>query len=251
MKIIEFSAHPDLKDIEQIKPIPAKGLIPDWYKKVPMNLSKNLKDRSIKACIPVLDSITAGYLLRLPQDIIIQEKIDKDEEGNDITFLSFGLEGNEYIYAKGLNLNGHAETHDVAQVGGKDSFYGKKVTNQKIPKILNPFVIKTPPGYSCLFVPPMHRESNNLIQILPAIVDTDLFPHHINFPFHFNADGVKSLNTILKMGMPYVQVIPFKRDSWKMKVNYKFDKTHNAFVRWSLKAIEIYKTWVWQKKSWK
>ena len=251
MKLIEFSAHPDLKDIEEIKPIPAKGLIPDWYKKISMTIDKGLKNRSIKACIPVLDSITAGYLLRLPQDIIIQEKAEKNDKGEEITLLSFSLDGNEYVHAKGMNLNNNPEEHDLRQVGGKDSFYAKKVNNQAVPKVLNPFVIKTPPGYSCLFIPPMHREQNNLIQILPAIVDTDLFPHHINFPFHFNAESHNNLNTVLKLGMPYVQVIPFKRENWKMKVNYKYEKTHNSLVRWGMRAVEIYKNLVWQKKSWK
>lgn len=251
MKLIEFSAHPELEGVEEIKPIPAKASIPEWFKKVPITFSKNLRSRSIKACLPVLDSITAGYLLRLPQDIVIQENIEKDEEGNLKTFISFGLEDNQYIYARGLNLNGNAEQHSLEQVGGKDSFYAKKTGKIAVPKILNPFKIKTPPGYSCLFIPPMHRETNDIIQILPGIVDTDLFPQHVNFPFHFNADRNQNINTVLKMGMPYVQVIPFKRDEWKMNVNYKFKETNSALTKWSLKAIEIYKTWVWQKKSWK
>jgi hypothetical protein len=126
MKLIEFSAHPDLKGAEEIKPIPAKNSIPEWFKKIPTTLSKDLRHRSIKACLPVLDSITAGYLLRLPQDIVIQENFEKNEEGNMQTRICFGLQGNEYVYIKGMNLNGNAEEHEPAQVGGKDSFYAKK-----------------------------------------------------------------------------------------------------------------------------
>jgi len=251
MKNIEFSIHPDLKGIKEIEPIPSKINIPEWYKKIPLNSSNNLRDRTIKACIPVLDAITAGYLLRLPQDMVIQQKLEKDEKGNDKTCLSFGLEGNQYIYARGLNLNGHAEAHHVEQVGGFNSFYSNKTQNQGVPKILNPWFIKTPPGYSCLFIPPMHRETNDIIQILPGIVDTDLFPQQVNFPFHFNGDKNQNLNIILKMGTPYVQVIPFKRENWKMKINYKFHNANTLLTKWALKVAEIYKTLIWNKKSWK
>lgn len=250
MKNIEFSIHPDLKGIKEIEPVPAKSIIPEWYKKISITSDENLRNRTIKACIPVLDAVTAGYLLRLPQDMVIQQNL-KDDDGNPRTSVSFGLEGNQWIFAKGYNLNNGAEPHNVDQVGGKDTFYSKKTQNQGVPKILNPWVIKTPPGYSCIFLPPLHRETNDIFQILPGVVDTDIFPQQVNFPFHFNAEKNKDLKIILKMGTPYVQVIPFKRETWKMSTNYKHDKLNTKLALWSLKIAEVYKTLVWKKKSWK
>ena len=250
MKNIEFSIHPDLKGIKEIEPVPAKSIIPEWYKKISITSDENLRNRTIKACIPVLDAVTAGYLLRLPQDMVIQQNL-KDDDGNPRTSVSFGLEGNQWILAKGYNLNNGAEPHNVDQVGGKNTFYSKKTQNQGVPKILNPWVIKTPPGYSCIFLPPLHRETNDIFEILPGVVDTDLFPQQVNFPFHFNGEKNKDLKIILKMGTPYVQVIPFKREAWKMSTNYKHDKLNTKLALWSLKIAEIYKSLVWKKKSWK
>jgi len=48
--------------------------------------------------------------------------------------------------------------------------------------IKNPFGVKTPKGYSCLFVDPMHGDAKPF-KCLPAIVDTDEFTTPLNFPF--------------------------------------------------------------------
>ena len=49
------------------------------------------------------------------------------------------------------------------------------------PKWVNPYVIKTPPGYSVLITQPFHRES--VFTILPGIVDTDKYKSQVHFPF--------------------------------------------------------------------
>ena len=40
----------------------------------------------------------------------------------------------------------------------------------------------------------------------------------VSFPFIINGDKYDVLDTIIKKGTPYVQIIPFKRDSWEMKI---------------------------------
>ena len=80
--------------------------------------------------------------------------------------------------------------------------------------LLNPWKIKTPKGYSCLFVPPLNN-SDDRFSIIPGIVDTDTFPSEINFPIIINGDKYPVLETTIKKGTPYVQIIPFKRDSGK------------------------------------
>jgi hypothetical protein len=95
--------------------------------------------------------------------------------------------------------------------------YVEKNKNLPFYKIINPWIIKTPPGYSCLFVPPLNN-TDDRFSIIPAIVDTDTFPNEINFPIVINGDKYPTLDTVLKKGTPYVQVIPFKRDKWKMKL---------------------------------
>jgi hypothetical protein len=116
---------------------------------------------------------------------------------------------------------------------------------------MNPWIIKTPPGYSCLFLPPMNN-TDDRFSILPGIVDTDSFPLEINFPIVLNGDKYPVLKTTIKKGNHYVQVIPFKREKWKMKIT----KTNNEKIKelqfFSLsEVIHNYKTKFWSKKSWK
>jgi hypothetical protein len=252
MPDITFSIHKDLIEEKEIHPIPAKQNIPDWYKKIEKFNYQNPLETTIKACIPVLDSITAGYLLPLPQDMMCQVNFWNESLKKIVNFIHFG-QRNEFVdkaSERGYGLQNTSNEHPSAQVGGEKSFYAQKNNGGHIPKIMNPFTIKTPPGYSCLFVPPMHRE-NDEFQILPAIVDTDSFVDKINFPFVFNLGKKGSLNKLYKIGTPYVQVIPFKRESWKMSV--KEDNIDQVKVTslYRMRLIDIYKRKYWYKKSWK
>ena len=44
------------------------------------------------------------------------------------------------------------------------------------------------------------------------------FNTEINFPIVINGDKYPTLKTTLKIGTPYVQIIPFKRDNWKCQL---------------------------------
>ena len=67
-----------------------------------------------------------------------------------------------------------------------------------------------------------------------------------------NGDKYETLETTIKKGTPYVQVIPFKRESWRMKIKGKTTKqiTREQFG-FSLKLLHKYKSLYWNKKSWK
>jgi hypothetical protein len=75
-------------------------------------------------------------------------------------------------------------------------------------KFHNYWTVRTAPGWSCLFLPPLNRP-NGVVDVLSGIVDTDTFATPVNFPFVATApDGVH----VLAKGTPLVQVIPFRRD---------------------------------------
>ena len=78
-----------------------------------------------------------------------------------------------------INFSGKNDFHSTNQLGNKCPFTQK---NKNLPfhKILNPWVIETPPGYSCLFLPPLNN-ADNRFSIIPGIVDTDTFENEINF----------------------------------------------------------------------
>jgi hypothetical protein len=246
-RIIEFSTHEDYYSSlqEEEFPTPIKLNIPEWYKK----LDHKQGGMTVKGCMPFLDTLTTGYLLKVPQDIFIDHNVLNQKQEPD-SFSSFALKGFEYQFkAKGINLNTGGELHTQKQIEG--SPFLEKNKNFPIYKIMNPWVIKTPKGYSCLFLPPLNNNDDRF-SIIPGIVDTDTYNLEINFPFVINGDKYPQLNTVIKTGTPYVQIIPFKRESWKMitkKITQKKILNDKLFFFKSL--LHNYKNKCWNKKIWK
>jgi hypothetical protein len=199
----------------------------------------------------------------MPQDLFIEFNIDKihpetgevmvdEKTGENIKDFKFryGLcQGDSMLAAKTMNLNGgNAQVHYQHQLEG--SSFLKKNKNFSVLKILNPWVIKTPPGYSCLFVPLLNN-ADDRFEIISGIVDTDKWNLEVNFPFVINGDKYETLTTTIKRGTPFVQVIPFKRDSWKMKLKTRTGREAlKNYISHSLQIIRSYKDRIWSKKSW-
>jgi len=248
-KNIEFTIHSDLVNVKEIQPIPTKHCLPDWYKKVPKN--NHTKGLTIKSCMPFLDSITAGYVLPLPQDFHVKWNYYNEELKENDCFFRYGLDGT--IDSKKIheyNLNSSVpQTHSTGQLGGENSFMTKKNGGFKFLKILNPWKIKTPPGYSCLFTSPYYNE-NDYFDIITGIVDTDKFDFWINFPIVINTDKYPTFEKTFSKGLPYVQVIPFKRDSWKINID-KMKTDTSVFYSYFSSFMDRYKNMFWTKKSWK
>jgi len=248
-KEIEFSAQEDYFYIKEDYPTPAKLNIPEWFKK----LEHSALNKTVKGCMPFLDSLTAGYILKMPQDLYIRHNVDnKNEKGEEFkdSFQTYGLhDASQVLYAKSINLNSGIDTHSIKQLEG--SPFIKKNKNFPFYKIVNPWKIKTPKGYSCLFVPPLNN-SDDRFSIISGIVDTDTFPNEINFPIVLNGDKYPVLEDTIKKGTPYVQIIPFKRESWKLELKPRKQKEiQNSKLFYGLKILNIYKDKYWNKKSWK
>jgi hypothetical protein len=117
------------------------------------------------------------------------------------------------------------------------------------PKWLNPWGIKTPKGYSCLFVPPVHG-GNQIFTVLEGIVDTDRYFGLINFPFVLNDVNFEGM---IPAGTPIVQIIPIKRDEWRSSLGSEKDLKDlvesDTFIR--TKFFDRYKTMFWDRKSYK
>lgn len=242
--IIEFISHKDYVDFKEDYPTPIKLNIPEWYKKLEHTISK----KTVKGCMPFLDTLTTGYLLKVAQDYGFKFT-DKKEQGED-TFEWHPPQIDEIpILKRSINLNlSKPELHPAQQIKGSPHLDINK--NRPILKIMNPWIIKTPPGYSCLFVPPLNN-TDDRFSIIPGIVDTDTFPSEINFPIIMNGDKHPKLDTVIKKGTPYVQVIPFKREPWKMKIKSSTtQEMEKGKLFYMLKLIHIYKSKFWKKKKW-
>ena len=172
--------------------------------------------------MPFLDTLTTGYILKMPIDYYVEHNVEVDGEKRT------GMQSSAHFLENDINLNydGKQDFHHPKQLKGCP--YLEKNKNLNFHKIMNPFIIKTPPGYSSLFLPPMNNPDDRF-SIIPGIVDTDTYNLEINFPILFNGDKYDSLKTTIKRGTPYVQVIPFKRDSWKMSIEEKKENKKDIF----------------------
>lgn len=247
-KKITFSTQEICKDLNIEKPIPIKLNIPNWYKK----LKHSFVDKNIKGCIPFLETLTTGYLLKTDQDFFINHNF-VNEDGKRSTYncpsLSLGM--GSHLNNLNVNLNLHENiNHTPEQLRGSDIL--KNNNNLHVHKFMNPWIIKTPPGYSCLFLPPMNNP-HEVFEIIPGIVDTDTYEIPVNFPFLIKAEKKKNIQTIIKKGTPYVQIIPFKKESWKMNIEY-FSNEDMAVKnsRFNILSIlDTYKNNFWKKTKWK
>jgi len=115
-------------------------------------------------------------------------------------------------------------------------------------KFMNPWYVKTPPGYSCLVTTPYHH--NLPFVLYDGIVDTDSHPWCINLPFSLTKKIELDKPIIFEGGSPMAQIIPFKRESWKHTIERK-QITEKEYVKWNQFAIDMYKRYAWRKKEFK
>jgi hypothetical protein len=186
-----------------LQPIPAAKEIPRWYKKLPAlrrlyhpNNPQEQPDYTAKKCIPLLDAFTTGYYLVTKYDSVWS----LDKNGNHLCECPA-----ELVSGGGKPIT----MHPWEQLRGMDV---GDVYNEYAYKFSNPYVIKTPPGYSCLFTHPFNQISPFLT--LTGVVDTDMHPIAIQFPFLM----LKDFKGTIKANTPIVQVIPFKRDDWEFSI---------------------------------
>lgn len=250
-KIIKFSCLEEYiqSNEKDTFPVPVKLNVPEWFKK----MKSTIHEKTVKGCMPFLDSLTTGYLLKVPQDIKIFHGYEENTNGV-LQKTSKQKSSFVHFFQGTLNLNFGENTY-VQYPGQVKGWPTLKNKNQGGPihKIMNPWTIITPPGYSCLFLPVLNN-NNEKFEIIPGIVDTDTYNQEINFPFLLHGFKEKEIpfEYLIKRGTPYCQIIPFKRESWKMEITpisaKKLKWTHFLFHN---TLIDTYKKFFWQKKSYK
>lgn len=206
---------------EQYKPVPASSMIPDWYKDLESYLSGEKRPdgnagttATAKRCMPIFDAMSGGYLIITHTDLFVSQKEDPD--GKIVPYFEWANYGAISFHPKG-QLPEHPDDtgHEVAY-----------------PKWMNTWGVKTPSGYSSLFIPPLHRE--NPIIILPGVVDTDVYNAPVNFPFVLKDPKMEGL---IPAGTPIVQVIPFKRDAWKLELGNREDLDSQMNMTKKLRSV--------------
>ncbi len=217
-KIIFESRTPVTQAFPQ--PEPASKMIPQWWKDLPHYLwgedkfsmqayrrdGKNgessgngVPNVGLKRCLPILDGLTAGYIIKSHCDI-------------------------EFAYRDGANRNNttqeafFASSINPVTRWSTDQFKGYDIPegySDQVYKWSGHWIIKTPPGYSTLFIHPVGYNSLPF-KTIAGVVDTDKLETDVNPPFIIQKD----FEGIIEAGTPIVQVIPFKRDEWEMEITH-------------------------------
>jgi len=230
---LKFETHPNILDAIP-HPKPALKFIPSWYKNLNKEsqcpVSEVSKLPTIKQCLPVRDFITSGYIIPAWCDMHFK----KDSKGR--------MQPVNIKIPKDFNnmYNIGFDGHGIRQVEGTplEAF----CDGDKLIKLHNPWMIRTPRGYSCFFMSPFYETSD--ITILPAIVDTDRHVTQVNFPCIIPSD-----EAFVKKGDPLVQVIPFKRDSWTSEIGaMDLKKATSDLVNFLTEIKSIYTTKLWKRK---
>lgn len=196
------------------EPLPSNKLIPEWFKKIKPFSSERSADGSpsmtAKKCLPMLDAMSIGYIIRLPADLYVLTN-------HDLSIIKVNVK-------EGCNYYSVAN-HDYSQI--KSDSWPKNLKQNPL-KFLNLWWIKTNPGWSCYFTSPIN-EIDAPFECLSGVVDTDSYDGLINFPAIWkepNFDGW------IPAGTPLVTVIPFKRND--LKLNAKIRKiTKNELLNFN------------------
>lgn len=207
-----------------IAPEPAIKSLPDWYKNMESYHGGKLKisergstNLTAKKCVPMFDALTSGYFIKLPLEVLF--------DNGGVSWTS--------------NLSG-VMIHPGFQIEGFETPVG---FTRNVFKWENPWVLKTPPGYSTLFTHPMARPDLPFFSF-SAIVDTDTWDIPIHFPFL----PKENFSGVVERGTPIIQAIPFKREPWEAKSGglakdvEKDRALHFAHIR------NHYRKKFWQKK---
>lgn len=210
-------------------PRPATEFLPDWYKRTPEYVTGERKivngntPHSVKKCIPVFDALTSGYIIPTYVDVQVSRRN--------------GAPWYEWPPVAGV-ISFHPVDQAPLHPGKNGAPY---------PKWLNPWAIKTPPGYSCLFISPMHNP-NGIFTLLPGVVDTDTYAAPVNFPFIMDDVAWEGL---IPAGTPMVQVIPFRRDKFRMTLGADRDEQNRVTRKLRSVFFNSYKRQFWSRKEYR
>ena len=225
-----FKFVPSNEFIPNIKP--AKQYVPKWYKQAESFIGGSPKidgiaqpNSTVKNCMPILDSFNTGYIIELWTDV----QVSQTQDGATITWL--------------------AHPDPIRQRDGAvTSTYPTPAGHEGSAHFvwINPWYMKLPKGYSAIITHPLNRYDLPFITATGIVdLDSGIGPDS-NIPFFLNKD----FEGIIPHGTPIMQIIPFKRESWKSertneitkeidKNKYNSLRTHNSY----------YKKTLWSKKD--
>jgi len=204
MNVIKFYPHSEDAMLFSEPPSPATKFLPNWYKKTPAVIDNDsgLKfgnaNTTVKKCMPIFDLMTAGYIISAPCDIFI-DATNPERLTWSIPQTLASFKGDMFA------------THAREQYSEMPIDYSRY--HKDLLRIFPLWVVGTQSGYSTMFMQPAYADKTPLLA-MQAIVDTDTFISDGYFSFLVEKD----FKGVIKQGSPLIQLIPFKRNDWKMEI---------------------------------
>jgi hypothetical protein len=206
-----------------------KSVVPDWYKDMEKYIGGKLKLNpeitvSVKNCMPFLDSLTTGYFIPCPADILIEPINEQDvqitwKSKDEILTMRNEKVSNGLPTPQGFSSNAFSWTTKMC--------------------------LEAPSGYSLLITHPLNRFDLPFLT-LSGIIDGNYAMGGGNLPVFFK----NNYSGIIEQGTPIAQVIPIKLESWIAQEDnsllQKSEKNNQASIQ---KILGWYKNTIWQKKS--
>lgn len=189
---------------------------PEWYEKLQMG------DAGIRRCSGLSDFLRSGYTIPMWAEISIRPPINKlnpnwDTKYNISSSTMFQLgeltekEKDYYFSDESVARN----QFNFSQTGECPMSNDRKLKTSNYIKLLNPWLIKTAPGYSSLLLG-IQWEPNQNYQVMAGVINTDYY-HHANIVLNVKGDN----EFVIKEGTPLYHVIPFKREDITKKATLK------------------------------
>lgn len=224
-------------------PTPAIRSIPKWWNDMPRYFgegadkvgpthARHAELGTIRNCPAVSDVIGAGYTIYFPSDLYIDSTKERIEwDGPPFISGSRAEENFPYIM-----------WHPKEALGGMKM--GEEWHTDTL-KVQTYWGIKTDAGYSTMFLPPTNR-LDLPFQVVPAIVDTDVFPTHHPYAIYVK----RGFKGVIHRGTPFMQLFPFKREDWTMSIE-EFDSNEYLRILYRIKSTftNPYKRIFWNRKK--
>lgn len=221
-KKLQFAkVRPEFLDV-----VPIKTSIPKWYKDTPPKMpnGKTWDSNTMKTCMPFLDSLTTGYVIPLPVDIVIERR----ENGS----VMYGWADPEITVVR-------VREPDFMPLFPMPQEYDQAHTVWALPCAL-----ELPKGYSMLITHPLNR-LDLPFTTLSGIVDDFKMPPG-SLPVLFK----ESFTGLIPAGTPIAQIIPFKRENWRIEESSSLLKEATIIGKKSRNAlVGFYKHTYWNKKN--
>jgi hypothetical protein len=208
MRVV-FRCDPALAD-HLPKPVPARGMLPDWLRAMPASAYSAIHDRDIrtvKQCPPFIDAMSYGFMILLPCDVAV----DRGQFSWDWDVPSPLTEGHP---------RAPLSFHPPAQFPGAP--FARDA--QAALKFNSFWTIELAEGWSLFATHPVNRDDLPF-RLISGLVDSDRFSDGgINFPALWTAPEFCG---VLPKGTPVAQCFAVPRVNYEL-VTESLDDAHRA-----------------------